>query len=131
MLDTGLARPPSPTYTAITPTTRAPERNEPAAKTELPAKDTVKPSNQTEDGQQTSYRARTEHSRFEDTSSKLERRHIVDPESESVIYVATNTETGEVVRQVPSETLRRLRAYSKAIASQDQATAEQGIQRTV
>ncbi|CTQ52284.1 hypothetical protein LP7551_00801 [Roseibium album] len=131
MLDTGLARPPSPTYTAITPTTRAPERNEPAARTELPAENTVRPSSETEDGQPTNYRARAETSRFEDTSSNLERRHIVDPESESVIYVATNTETGEIVRQVPSETLRRLRAYSKAIASQDQAMANQGVQRTV
>ncbi|MBO6508740.1 MAG: hypothetical protein JJ866_15200 [Roseibium sp.] len=131
MLDTGLARPPSPTYTAITPATRAPERNEAAAATELPAEATVRPSVEAENGQGASGRSNQEQSQFADNSQKLDRRNVMDPQSDTMVYIATNTDTGEVVRQVPSETLLKLRAYSKSVASQDQAAQSQGFQRTV
>lgn len=131
MLDTGLARPPSPTYTAITPATRAPERNEPATNTDLPAEETVRPSTEAGDGRRAADNARNSQSLFDKVSQKLERRNIVDPETDSVVYVATNTDTGEVVRQVPSETLRRLRAYTKSIETQSAPATAQNIQRTV
>ncbi|WP_305983979.1 hypothetical protein [Roseibium sp. MMSF_3544] len=131
MLDTGIARPPSPTYTAITPVTRAPEKNQPAVNTDLPPEETVKPSSDASQGQRAANNKRDGKSLFESVTPQLERRNIVDPESESVIYVATNTNTGEVVRQVPSETLRRLRAYTKSIETQTTPLQPPNLQRTV
>ncbi|WP_428671272.1 hypothetical protein [Roseibium sp.] len=130
MLDTGLARPPSPTYTAITPVTRAPERNAPAAKTELPAEATVAPATQSEDSQQAATNENRNTSRHESLTPHMDRRHIEDPDSKSFVFVATNMDTGEVVRQVPSETLRRLRAYADTIAQQDASANARTIQRT-
>lgn len=43
-MDTGVIRSPLPAYTAITPETRAPQRNEPAAKTDNDVAKTVTPS---------------------------------------------------------------------------------------
>ena len=131
MLDTGIARPPSPTYTAITPVTRAPERNQPAASTDLPAEETVRPSAEASNGQRAANNEQDRRSLLESITPQLERRNVEDPESKSFIYVATNTDTGEVVRQVPSETLRRLRAYAQTIAQQETPPATQTFQRTV
>ena len=45
MLDTGIARPPSPTYTAITPVTRAPEKKRAGRQARsCPREETVGPS---------------------------------------------------------------------------------------
>jgi len=131
MLDTGIARPPSPTYTAITPVTRAPEKNEPAARTELPARETVGPSTDSSESQLSAQNSRDGKSLFESVTPQLDRRNVVDPESNSVIYQATNTDTGEVVRQVPSETLRRLRAYAESIETQTTQAPASNLQRTV
>ncbi|MET1411308.1 hypothetical protein ABVF61_03515 [Roseibium sp. HPY-6] len=131
MLDTGIARPPSPTYTAITPVTRAPEKTEPAARTELPARETVAPATDSAESQSTAQDRRDGKSLFESTTPQLDRRNVVDPESNSVIYMATNTDTGEVVRQVPSETLRRLRAYAESIETQATPASTSNLQRTV
>ena len=131
MLDTGLARPPSPTYTAITPATRAPERNAPATNTDLPAEDTVRPSTEASDGRRAAENSRDGQSLHESVAQNLERRNIVDTESDTVVYVATNIDTGEVVRQVPSETLLRLRAYTETIESRTPPALDRNIQRTV
>jgi flagellar protein FlaG len=96
----------------------------------LPAEETVRPSTEANDGRRAADNQRNEQSLFETVSPKLERRNTVDPESNSVIYTATNTDTGEVVRQVPSETLRRLRAYTQTIETQSSPTSTQSIQRT-
>ncbi len=118
MLDTGLARPPSPTYTAITPVTRAPERTEAAATTDLPAEETVRPSSETDSSRRSAQDGARQGTREEVNVPPVERRNVVDPKSESLVYVATNTDTGQVVRQIPSETLLRLRAYAETVESQ-------------
>ena len=130
MLDTGLARPPSPTYTAITPVTRAPEKNVPATKTDLPAKETVAPSSETQDGRRP---ADNEQSRqiAQRATPQIERRNVIDPDSESMVYVATNTDTGQVLRQIPSETLLRLRAYAETVESQQTEETTQPTQLIV
>ena len=131
MLDTGLARPPSPTYTAITPATRAPEQNEPSAKTELPAEETVTPANESENSQRAANNERDQRSLLERYAPTVERQNVIDPDSESLIYIATNTETGQVVRQIPSETLLRLRAYAATVESQQTPDTTQSFQRVV
>lgn len=132
MLDTGLARPPSPTYTAITPATRAPEQNEPSAKTELPVEETVTPATESENSQRAANNEREQRSLLERFTPTVERQNIIDEDSESLVYVATNTETGQVVRQIPSETLLRLRAYAETVETQQQSQdSTQSFQRVV
>ncbi|GAA0773512.1 hypothetical protein E1180_10470 [Roseibium denhamense] len=135
MVDTVLARPPSPTYTAITPVTRAPEQNEPATNTDLPVQNTVRPAVDAQELQQEEERAR-ERERESQTllelvAPPLDRSNNFDPETESFIYVATDPDSGEVVRQIPSETLRRLRAYAETIAAQQGPAQPQNFQTTV
>lgn len=127
-METAHTRPLLPSYTAITPATRAPDRNEPAAKTELPPANTVNPSANVETGGTAAQDNRAAHSST--PSAQVERRNVRDPESESLIFIATNSDTGEVVRQVPSETLRRLRAYAKTMSDQTTGVNPQNISRT-
>ena len=129
MLDTGIARPPSPTYTAITPVTRAPEKARSAVKTDVPAAAAVGPSKDSHSANGTPRNGDGKSAELDAQKATLERRNIVDPESESIIFVARNTDTGEVVRQVPSESLRRLRAYAKAIEAQAAPAQPQTLQR--
>ena len=131
MLDTGLARPPSPTYTAITPVTRAPERNAPSVETELPVEETVNPAAEAGNGQRAANNERDPRPLLERFSSSVERQNIVDPEYNRLVYVATNTETGQVVRQVPAETLLRLRAYTESLQSRSAEETDQSVQRVI
>lgn len=115
-MESALIRPSLPSYTAITPTTRAQERTPPATETELPARNTVNPSDDS-----TSTRRGADNSRQQEAnarSSPLQRENYLDPESDSYVYQAKDSETGEVVQQIPSESLRRIRAYEKTIAEQ-------------
>ncbi|WP_029063082.1 flagellar protein FlaG [Labrenzia sp. DG1229] len=130
MLDTGIARPPSPTYTAITPVTRAPEKNVPAAKTDLPAKETVNPSSETQDGRRSADNEQSQRA-AQRTTPQVERRNVVDPDSESLVFVATNTDTGQVLRQIPSETLLRLRVYAETVENQQTEESSQPVQLVV
>ena len=45
--------------------------------------------------------------------SVIERRNILDDQTRQVVFQAVNKETGEVVRQIPSEATLRVRAYLK------------------
>lgn len=130
-METGLVRPPLPSYTAITPVTRAPERIEPAAKTDLPAGKAVAP---TSDGSQSRRLAdnKGDNTLSQDSGARqVIRKNVLDSESDTLIYMATDSETGEVVRQVPSETLRRLRAYAKSISEQSARAGQQNLERTI
>ncbi len=129
-MDTGSARPPLPSYTAITPVTRAPDRNEPATKTDLPASRAVNPAAESSNSRQATEHESKHEKMLDKLQPQLERKNIVDAESKSVIFVATNSDTGEVVRQVPSETLRRLRAYAQSTSEQQAVPAEKHIERT-
>jgi hypothetical protein len=44
---------------------------------------------------------------------RVDRDLSIDPDSRAVIFQATDTRTGEVVRQIPDEALLRLRAYAR------------------
>jgi len=116
-METGLARPPLPSYTAISPVERAPQRTEPSARTELPEGRAVSPSEQTEATRRPADDPSRNQSRLEEP--RVERRNFVDLDSNTLIFQATDSETGEVIRQIPSETLRRLRAYAETIANQE------------
>jgi uncharacterized FlaG/YvyC family protein len=131
MLDTGLARPPSPTYTAITPTTRAPKQNEPATKTDLPAEETVGPSGEATDGQRAANNEQDQRKPQDPVTPQMDRRNVVDPDSDSLVFVATNIETGQVVRQIPNESLLRLRAYTRSIENQQTENGSRPFQRVI
>jgi uncharacterized FlaG/YvyC family protein len=130
-METASVRPPLPSYTAITPATRAPERTEPATKTDLPVSNTVTPSAEGDQGRPAAENEKRGETRLDAIRPQIERKNIVDPESDSLIYVATDSNSGEVVRQVPSETLLKLRAYAKTVSDQSNETANQGVERTV
>lgn len=125
-MDSALVRPPSPTYTAITPVSRAPEKTEPATSTDLPAKDTVKPSQDLNASQRSAANGQTAprpdgdegRSALERFTPSVIRQTILDPESDDLVFVATDKDTGEVIRQIPSETLMRLRAYAETVEAQ-------------
>lgn len=97
----------------------------------MPARETVGPSTDSSESQRSAQNSRDGKSLFDSVTPQLDRRNVVDPESNSVIYQATNTDTGEVVRQVPSETLRRLRAYAESIETQATQAGASNLQRTV
>jgi len=130
-METALARPPLPSYTAITPASRAPERTEPATKTDLPASNTVTPSTEGDQGRPAAENEKRNENRFDAARPQIERKNFIDPESDTLVYVATDSDSGEVVRQVPSETLRKLRAYAKTVSEQSTEPARQGVERTV
>ncbi|MBS8260199.1 hypothetical protein DYI23_08220 [Roseibium polysiphoniae] len=127
-MESALVRPPLPSYTAITPEARAPERIEPAAKTELSAGSTVNPSAEADQGRRTADNQRSQEPLAQ--NQQIDRRNFRDPESDSLIYIATDSDTGEVVQQVPSETLRRLRAYAKTISDQANEARSENIVKT-
>ncbi|EFO30772.1 conserved hypothetical protein [Roseibium sp. TrichSKD4] len=115
-METGFARAPLPSYTAITPATRAPERTTPAARTELPAGKTVPPAQELDEA-----RRAADNGAKSETGAvvrEVERKNVIDPESDSMIFIATDTQSGEVVVQLPSETRLKLRAYVKAVEEQ-------------
>ena len=130
-METALVRPPLPSYTAITPVTRAPDRTEPAAKTDLPVANTVTPTTAVDQGRRAADDEKRGETLFDAVKPQIDRKNIVDPESDSLIYVATDSNSGEVVRQVPSETLLKLRVYAKSISDQSNDTTRQGVERTV
>lgn len=130
-MDTGIARPPLPSYTAITPETRAPERTAPAAKTELPVTQTVTPAQDPQASRLAAEEATKRESAFEANRPRVDRKNIIDPESKSVIYIATDSDSGEIVRQFPSETLLKLRAYAQSVTEQAEKNASEGVERTI
>ncbi|MTI45260.1 flagellar protein FlaG [Roseibium hamelinense] len=130
-MDLGLARPPLPSYTAITPVTKAPERTEPAVKTELPSGEAVAPLDETQQNEQSASSKEREQTLLDQVAPRLERSNNYDPEIDSFVYTATDPDTGEVVRQIPSETLRRLRVYAETIAAQAGPAEAQRFQTTV
>lgn len=55
----------------------------------------------------------------------IDRRLEVDPKTRAIVLRKTNRETGEVVEQLPDETMLKLRAYSRAIIERNlEAEAE-------
>ncbi|NBN63531.1 hypothetical protein GWI72_02675 [Microvirga tunisiensis] len=128
-MDTGVVRSPLPSYTAITPEARAEQRNAPATKTEIAPSKTVPPSEDTQSG-----RTAAEDRKAEPVGGQqvreLVRKNKLDPESQSLIYVAMDQESGEVVNQVPSETLRKLRAYARSVDAQAGEQPKSTVMRT-
>lgn len=129
-MDTGVIRSPLPAYTAITPETRAPQRNEPATKTDIEVAKTVTPSSESAE-QRPANEERNREPVAGQQLRDLVRKNKLDPESQSLIYVAMDRDSGEVVTQVPSETLRRLRAYALSTDNQENQDRKSSVVRTV
>lgn len=49
-------------------------------------------------------------------SEVIERRLVIDPQTRAIVLQKKNNETGEVVSQLPDETMLKLRAYSRELA---------------
>lgn len=55
----------------------------------------------------------------------IDRRVEIDPKTRSIILRKTDRDTGEVVEQLPDETLLKLRALSREIIERDRDSANQ------
>ena len=56
---------------------------------------------------------------IEAAAQDLRRQVIIDPETRDLVFQSVNDRTGEVVRQIPDETLLRLRAYVREISAKE------------
>lgn len=66
-----------------------------------------------------------EQRRQQDLRDVIERRLDIDPKTRSVILRKTNRDTGEVVEQLPDETLLKLRIWSREIMERGRDSANQ------
>lgn len=122
-METAVVRPQLPSYTAITPETKAPDKTETAAKTELTAARAVTPVAETTESNESTKKTELQNAAPARPVQDIVRKNMHDPESDSLIFVAMDRESGEVVRQLPSETLRRLRAYAKSLTPEASQSA--------
>ncbi len=116
-----------PVSVASVPETRAPVAPESAAKTELPASETVQPSENAQGaGQPDSRKPADVPRRNENLVEVMER----DSETNTTIYRTVDAKTGIVKEQMPSETILKLRAYARAVNGMD-ASNYSSVRRTV
>ncbi len=59
----------------------------------------------------------------------IERRLSIETEIRSVVFKATDRQTGVVVRQVPDEALLRIRAYARAQIERNESPADADTSR--
>lgn len=96
---------PRPVASNATPVTRvAASRPTEPVRTELPAFATVTQSPEAPAQQ-----------RQPPTSDSLDRRIEIDPATQEVVFQAIDPSSGEIVRQVPDEALRRMQIYARAL----------------
>ncbi|PLX37246.1 MAG: hypothetical protein C0606_12190 [Hyphomicrobiales bacterium] len=107
---------------------RQPEVRDAVAKTDLPEEATVRPTQSSAESH-AAERGR-EHDRNADkatASLDLDRRVDVDPSTDSYVYRAVDTQSGEVVTQVPDDSMLKLRAYVESMETvANQHVAEEG-----
>ncbi|WP_051242324.1 flagellar protein FlaG [Stappia stellulata] len=104
-METGVTR--APAYqTALVPTRGREAVNPPSAPTDVPAEKAVQPSQES-----TAMRPEAENpaSQRPVGSQDIKREEYRDTITDSLVFRAIDTETGEVVRQIPDESLLRLR----------------------
>lgn len=109
-METGAIKQPVPV--ASVPETRAPVAPESAAKTELPASETVQPSETAQGAEQTDNR---EPAARPQQSENLVEVMEQDSVTNTTIYRTVDTRTGLVKEQMPTETILKLKAYAKAV----------------
>jgi len=118
-MDTGAVRVPA-TPTA-SPAVRSPNPvAEPATRTEIAPEKAVQPSQESvfarpaaENGAENGSETRSV------SSSSIKREEYRDTITDSLVFRAIDTETGEVVRQIPEESLLRLRRAFAETTHQD------------
>jgi flagellar protein FlaG len=104
-METGVTR--APAYqTALTPLRGREAVNPPAAPTDVAPEKAVQPAQESE-----AARPEAENPVSQSTSAPqdIKREEYRDTITDSLVFRAIDTETGEVVRQIPDESLLRLR----------------------
>lgn len=129
-MDTGnIARPQQAANVAPVPRTEAPAAVA-GVKTELRVEQSVRQAGE------------SEASRFEtrpglssqvalDTAFReaLDRDIVVDEDTHSLVYQTIDEKTGEVIRQLPDETMLKLRAYVRDLAEARSARLEHDVEK--
>lgn len=59
----------------------------------------------------------------------MERHLAIDPETKAVVVQSVDPATGKVVRQIPDETLLKLRLYARELRDATSAEAGEGAKR--
>ena len=119
-MDSGVLKPIAPT--AAMPAVRPQEKNSSPTKTELPAEKAVRPADKTSQTRPMSENAQRPDEG--DKTEKLEQKHYRDAITQDVVYRTINPDNGEVVRQIPDESLLRLRRY---FAAYDQLSRQASV----
>lgn len=60
----------------------------------------------------------------------MERHLTIDPETRAVVTESIDPDTGKVVRQIPDETLLKLRLYARELRDAENAESGDGQHRT-
>jgi len=113
---------PIPPMAAAIPTARRQDHPEPVAETDLPPEKVVTAVKETDHARETS--DSLEYSR---QAPELERKTYRDTVTNSLVFREINPDSGEVVRQIPEDSLLRIRRYYDAY---DQLVREAKVNRT-
>lgn len=108
-MDNGVLKPIAPA--AAVPIVRPHDKTTFFTKTDLPDGNAVPPVEETQRPRPAGGEVANRHDAGADA---LERRHYRDAITKDVVYRATNPENGEVVVQIPDESLLRLRRFYAA-----------------
>ena len=119
-MEYGLSKPVAPM--AVVPPARKQESPEPVVETELPEENTVKPADRSEDVRQSAHS--TAEPAAQDAQRDLVRVNYRDSITNSIVFKAIDPDTGDVVQQVPDETLLRLRRFFEASEQAQQQNAQ-------
>jgi uncharacterized FlaG/YvyC family protein len=93
-----------------------------AARTELPPEATVRPVGDGEAVRFERQGAAEARARLDEALRAVIERNIeIDSKTREVVYQVVDERTGEVTRQVPDETLLRLRTYAREMREADEA----------
>lgn len=74
---------------------------------------------------ETAQQRRFDEQRRQDLRDVIDRRLEIDPKTRSIVLRKTDRDTGEVVEQLPDETLLKLRALSREIIERGRESASQ------
>lgn len=133
-MDTGALR--LPPLQPASVTYRAPEQTPATTQTDIPAPQAVSPPRESarqpslssdRDREESRDRSRTE----VESERKLKRESIRDDVTDTLVFRQVDESSGEVIRQIPEESILRLR---RALAENQQSTAQPqtiGLDRTL
>ncbi len=132
-MDAGAARPLSVQVSAPAP--RAPQETAPVAQTELPEAATVTPTRETshQTAAQDQSREETRDKTLDEANAdrQLKRESFRDDVTDTLVFREIDEASGEVIRQLPEESILRLRRALADNAQMIDASEKASVNRTL